>query len=105
MRTPPLNNNDTRENPRALRQRQQKKKLNNLYGVVAVVMLTVLGLIFIGMKIEQSRQQTPLPANQACLQALDMASKAFAGEPVDLAGAIQACKANQDHTTVSVVAK
>jgi hypothetical protein len=64
MRTPPLNKHDTREQ-RTIK-RQQNKKRNNLYGVVAVVIVTILGLLFIGMKIQESRTPDRLPANAAC---------------------------------------
>ncbi len=62
----------------------------------------ILALVFLGMMIERSSYQEPLPANQKCLEAIDLASRAFAGEQVDLHSAIQACKANQDSVEVKV---
>lgn len=72
-----------------------KKARRSLVAGITVSALVIFSLVFLGMKIEQRNYEKPLPANQSCLLALDIASKALAGEQADLATAIQDCKANQ----------
>lgn len=79
-----------------------RKARRSLIAGVAVAAFTIFSLVFLGMKIEQSRQETPLPANQYCLQALDLASKALQGEPVGLSDAIKKCRDNQSEYQVTI---
>lgn len=86
-----------------LRKNTTKKARRSLVAGISVSALLIFSLVFLGMKIEQSRYEKPLPANQSCLQALDLAGKALQGEAVDLASAVQGCKDNQ--TKYEVTAK
>lgn len=81
------------------------KKPNKQTLSLAAVLAFFIASVWLGMALERSRTPEPLPANQQCLTALDTASKAFAGEKVDLASAIADCKNNAGHTTVNVEVK
>lgn len=73
---------------------QTIKSRRSLVTGVAVATFTIGSLLFAGMQIERSRYEKPLPANQACLAALDGISKALQGEAVDTASLIKACRDN-----------
>ena len=76
-----------------------KAKRALLTGVITAL-FAVVGLVGLGMKLEAARQPERLPANKACLQALDDASKALKGEPVDLAKSVKDCRVNVDNYQV-----
>lgn len=59
------------EHIKELVDKRRKHKTNQFYATAAVSVLTILGLLYIGMLFQQSRERKPLPANQACSQAID----------------------------------
>lgn len=70
------------------------KAQRSLVAGLVIGSLAISSLIFLGMKIEQSRYEQPLPANQACLDAIDASSKVLAGEKIDVAPLVQRCREN-----------
>ena len=82
------------ETERPYKKKKKKKAQRSLAAGVGLAALAIFSLVFLGMKIEQRNYQEPLPANQSCLQALDLSSKALQGEAVDLAAAVKACRDN-----------
>lgn len=79
------------------------KAKRSLIAGIGIAALAIFSLVGLGMKLQQARYETPLPANQACLTALDLASKALVGEQVDLVSAVKTCRENA--TKYEVVAK
>lgn len=80
------------------------KARRSLITGITLGIITISSLVFLGMKIEQSRYEKPLPANEACLQAVEGASKLLAGEQVDVHALVAKCRENVSKYEV-VVAK
>lgn len=79
------------------------KSIKNKHGLtVAVTVIAVGSLIWLGVQLERSTYQPPLPANQSCLTAIENTSKLLAGENVDVLKHVQACRETSDKYEVVV---
>jgi len=75
---------------------------NKLLSTVAVTVLAVGSLVYVGVQLERSRYEQPLPANQHCLLAIENSAKLLAGENVDVLAHVEKCRQTSDRVEVLV---
>jgi len=75
---------------------------NKLLSTVAVTVLAVGSLVYVGIQIERSTYQKPLPANEHCLLAIDNTSKLLAGENIEVLKHVEQCRQTSDRVEVVV---
>lgn len=81
----------------------QVKSIKNKHALtMAVTILTVGSLIWFGVQLERSRYQPPLPANEACLTAIDHSARLLQGENVDVLTHVEQCRQTSDKYEVVV---
>lgn len=73
--------------------RKSKRRDNRLVGGIIIGVAFFSASVFLGVQIERSHYETPLPANQACLKYADDVTNALIGSQSEIVSAVTDAKA------------